>query len=923
MKFKKCLKALAVAAIVLFSSFGMTACGEDDREVVDMTVTGINYIIGLDELDGQQPSYADVNATLKYSDDTTEAAKKTDLTFSNLDLARLGEQELTITHTPTGFAKKITITLTETVANAFLLSLDSELITNFNDVANSEFINKSATLKAGDDNAFKLQLKGEALKNANDPTQGKLTITNCNVTVDVKVKNGSNYEDGSNLVTITGNEIDFKDEAVGKTFKITVTAKNVADGYENNVRPLEYNVDVVDGYNVYTAKDLAVVNNVDTDNGWKEFKIANGYATNENDNYQPIDTNSIVLQKDINITDADIPSAFFYSHEEAAGVGSHPGLRTYKTDSGVGPSVEGSMKDNKTVYNRTLKSADDAEFGIHGNYFQIKFDTLSRITIENGNASNGYIVVNDEDRDKEQMITTHTTLFRFEADTKEISNASDTFVENLDFNGNAPRTARAEQSGGIMLFKLQNVDCEVNNTIYRDSFIGFLLDDGGTSWSQDADVTAKYLLKDVIGRNCYSTLLYVYGVDNATIQGGEFVGAGGPVMIVDHVDGATNGNGGNPSRVDVIGSKMESFVTGNEPWFVSYGATALVGQIAASNKYFTDAGSTYLTSHRDETTGTTVNNMFNLKVVYKSASAEGITSYVVRGGVNFYDDMDQYLNHKDSVNGLDMDTNSALAVANKDNILINSKGDGLNATPYFVYSVPGVGELVFKLAQVEEVLTAYTLMNEMGKLLASGAETQLAGVNLFNNTINQTTDIDYVTAMYQAAQLKLMSMVAGQKSGSTVVMKNMTTAPVAALAGNQTTSAWTQQSGSVTINIPNTEGTAVAATYSLVGTYLMSGTDVMGTVDGDNATFVSASTTYTYDTGDADVDNDSTIKNADGTEFVSNVTPMTQGDFTVDTFTITTMEDDFATVAPTGETNVNYYLFNGMGIVIQLFPLED
>ena len=61
----------------------------------------------------------------------------------------------------------------------------------------------------------------------------------------------------------------------------------------------------------------------------------------------------------------------------------------------------------------------------------------------------------------------------------------------------------------------------------------------------------------------------------------------------------------------------------------------------------------------------------NLKVVYKSSAAEGITAAVVKGQVNFYNNREEYQNK--SVYGLDLTTYSAAAVASNNNILQNSR----------------------------------------------------------------------------------------------------------------------------------------------------------------------------------------------------------------------------------------------------------
>ena len=60
------------------------------------------------------------------------------------------------------------------------------------------------------------------------------------------------------------------------------------------------------------------------------------------------------------------------------------------------------------------------------------------------------------------------------------------------------------------------------------------------------------------------------------------IGAGGPVMICDHVGNEENtGNGGIISEVNTKNSKLESWIAGSEGWFVSFNATESASQLKA------------------------------------------------------------------------------------------------------------------------------------------------------------------------------------------------------------------------------------------------------------------------------------------------------------------------------------------------------
>lgn len=223
-----------------------------------------------------------------------------------------------------------------------------------------------------------------------------------------------------------------------------------------------------------------------------------------------------------------------------------------------------------------------------------------------------------------------------------------------------------------MAGKLFHINSNVTNSIYKNTFIGFLVSDACANGSK---TTTTFL--NTKGYDCYNTLIYSYGVSNFTIKGGEYLRAGGPVMIVDHVGGSkVDGSGGVPSNITVIGAKMESFVTGNEPWFVSYGASALVAQIKELDSAFTPFGTTFMQTKDG------IAELMNLKVVYKSSSAEGITGQPVRGSVVFYDSESEYEQNKaegaqKTSYALDMTTNSIAAASAGEHIIQNSKNNGL------------------------------------------------------------------------------------------------------------------------------------------------------------------------------------------------------------------------------------------------------
>lgn len=579
------------------------------------------------------------------------------------------------------------------ISSESVATMRSDLLVNRKSILEVEagnFVNKERPIFAGQQNYFDLQMIG-TLNNFNEVSK---------FTTEIKsfIKDNDNYKelDTSNLSTYISeidnynNHITFTSEAVGKTFKFEVSKSGVKN-------PIVIEVQVVDGYNVYTADDLSVVNNTKDENnkevrGWAEKKQGTKYAG--------LEVNAIVLQKNIIITKDNLPGDFFYTESD----------NTQALKDLTNLPIPGSMKDGdgngtggngRAVYDRII--GKDETFSIYGNYFNIDYSALPKCVLESGHKKGVKYIENDASKDA--LITTHVTMFMFAGNEKDasgtvIKDGGNLNIYDLNIKGNGKRDNRSLNSGGAMIAKVSHVNSNIENCVYSNAFIGFLFQDYG---SDEPESNTENILKDVKGYDSYNTHIYSWGTAKLKVIGGEFKSAGGPVMIVDHVGGSkTDATGGRPSYIDVIGTTMESFVTGNEPWFVSYGASALAAQLKAPNKqYFEPLGTTYL-QERDG-----ISELMNLKVVYKSSSVEGLSGQPVRGHVNFYDKMEEYNQSQIEGStkthyGLDMTTYSIMAAGGGQNIFQNSRNGKIlspNAgTDYAVKAATGTTNLNLYLA---------------------------------------------------------------------------------------------------------------------------------------------------------------------------------------------------------------------------------
>jgi len=628
---KKVLKYIYGMIIMIICSIVMFGCGVEIESITikpgtfDTTIVKNSLLLT-----------GDIEAVVKYSNDTTKDITDKDLKFGSIDTSTTGIKYLEVTYE--NYTFNIKINIVESSADIATVTLfNSSIVNDYNsnikvqENKQEEFITKTEPYYIGDDNVFNFRINAKGVDGA-----GNIVENLSNVRTDIKLESVT-YNDNEPIYTNLSEDtisafatintenstIDFNDNAIGKEFRITVSAVNYDEDYFDEAPTFNLNVKVVDGYNVYTAQDLSVLDNTG-DFGWNDIKSSELQQASNS-------INGVILHSDIEVKDSDLPSGLFYNETEANAIGS--GVTNQE--------IVGSLKDSADyqIYGRRLNS--NQNFSFIGNYYQVDFSNISKVVVQNNNKDG--IIVN-EDSSKEEAITTHTCFLRFVP-----KDGNQTFpkvdVKNVSFKGNGKRSSRAIESGGIILLKSNGVEFTADNTIYQDCFIGYMFEkfDDDDRIDSNSDVS-KYNILNTKGYNCYNSLLYFWGAKHVIIENSELISAGGPVMIVDHTnnDSAT-GSGGFPPKVDIINSRLESFVTGEEPWFVTYGATAIMSQIKAADAVYAAVPEsirpTFLVDKDN------VEDMINIICVLKSAESEGLTISRVRGSVTIFDSREDYESH--------------------------------------------------------------------------------------------------------------------------------------------------------------------------------------------------------------------------------------------------------------------------------------
>ncbi len=487
----------------------------------------------------------------------------------------------------------------------------------------------------GDDNAYEFKPKVVVIDEDGNPAAEAAWDKPFTVTVEKLV--GETYVTADealyslpDTLTLDNLKIDFADEAVGETFRITtaptgVSAKRISKFAQKVV------VTVVDGYNVYRGLDLAYVD--DTADGikmsysphsgdayglttyWETFKTAKGLDTS----YHP---SNFVFQTDVVLEASDFPSEFVYGPEA-----DHPG--TLINDVGV-YRIHGANRD----------------VVLEGNYFQLNCSVVPLIALGVGEASTSAFFQAGHYRDQIRCSLT----FR-----------------NLNATGNAPYVtddSGAQYAGGFCFAKsiYATEHITFDNVIarrffttaqsqYRISIAGGETSDIDNSTTCSSEATARYSevrIYDSKFMDNFNVFIYNYG-GHVRAERTLFKKCGGPVVIQDHViyetwftsdptaTYYTNVAVPNPwiPRTYFTDCVFDNYVVGTEPWFIQWHVDALVGQIKGLSavSYYTNGLSfvldseTHAASTAMDTSG--VMNFVALnKAVALSGSAENVCGEV-------------------------------------------------------------------------------------------------------------------------------------------------------------------------------------------------------------------------------------------------------------------------------------------------------
>lgn len=444
----------------------------------------------------------------------------------------------------------------------------------------------------GDDNPFKFSPKLTVR------VEGQMKSFTQYEAIWTVIENGNAAS--TDLYTVNGTEIDFTEAAIGKT--LTVSVKPA--GFES-VQPKTMTVKVEDGYNVYNALDLGVINlakgvnpedyeyfyntttnedqgaskifydtqkneycYLNTANVWTEFLAEKGYDVDAIGKVA-----GAYIHGDINITQNDIPSRYFITAEEC----------------GSNKFPIGHMRDGTSIYYIIM----DKDFTLNGNYFKIDTSSIggNRSEVRNGKL---YLYTENE----ASPFGSRTTLFCFTGKWGEYNNTAvaTATLKNVDTKGNTGNDLSGEAKNdldkdtGLIFFRSRAASMNLENTIVKEYFIGAFFDKlSGT----DQEFHNKAEVKGTKFFDCFQTGIFVWDSSEVNFTNCVLKRFGGPAMMIIQNKRSHNQHPASNVVMDKT-NVVENFVDGTETWFAMQGATSIVSSLQVMFDGYKTCGKTIL-----------------------------------------------------------------------------------------------------------------------------------------------------------------------------------------------------------------------------------------------------------------------------------------------------------------------------------------
>lgn len=334
-----------------------------------------------------------------------------------------------------------------------------------------------------------------------------------------------NVEDTTNeYMTYDEKGVKFKDSAIGKTFVLEVTlVPNELQTFDPSSLTVSQTVTINDGYNVHSNEEFKV-----------EFADLNVHQINIHRNI----TAELSEDQYYTVGDEKLPYNH-YSIAHEATIGIHGDCYWRYHESSIGDLV------------------------VNGNYFQIDGSGLPLIKGTETDSSQGNFVDTQNPVGSRKVVTVQSALFNIGVNNSAGPNLSGNVTfKDLTIVGNtqAPQVDALELSGGYIGVKTESCSLTVDNTIFKYQTTNiFCTNDQSTTNVLNSKLT-----------NAWATNLLSWNTYNVYAENSYFAVAGGSSICI--VDQRSEDE---PTVFEMKNSKIENYVTQNNPWFAAYSLNSI------------------------------------------------------------------------------------------------------------------------------------------------------------------------------------------------------------------------------------------------------------------------------------------------------------------------------------------------------------
>lgn len=437
-----------------------------------------------------------------------------------------------------------------------------------------------------------------------------------------------------------GGMYQFSSEDAGKKFKIVVSPKVFnKDFYGDDVQPVSFTFNVQEGYNVYTAKELGVLNltnlqsedfygdhaylehyrkatnergaadngqydifltnpgqaypygNLDLPRVWEQFLLSNGVLTQDTVS-SARDVKGVFLQNDIVIETTDIPSEFFISPYDSV-------------NHAIGGINTGALRDSTSIYAPTAMN----ELTISGNYFKLdsRKIPLCKNTTDGSTCdavANGLPIVSFPADWSYQIMPGHANLFKICGVDPENSQEFYTAQEypetvkpavfknmrtvgntGADIGGAEGDLDRKMKVTGLIFAKASRVPVTFDNLIIQEYMIGLFGDNGlGHAVPENEIAQTNYtFVKDTKIFDCANSGIFNYKDGGVHVSSTVMKRFGGACVINAGDSDVTYRQSNTTFTSDCV---FENYITGGEVYFAAVGASSYIAQIQGFDNFF-------------------------------------------------------------------------------------------------------------------------------------------------------------------------------------------------------------------------------------------------------------------------------------------------------------------------------------------------